>query len=135
MIRPKFDDEEEKPLDPAVENVRKKLVRFVAINLGLLFVALMAVVAAIVYKTRSEAPAAVEAPASDIPALAGAVLVPPGAVLEGEIVLPAGARIVSQSLSGSRLSLDLELAGGSHAIYLYDLAERRVVGRFTVSTK
>ena len=54
MIRPAFDDEEEKPLDPAVEKVRKKLVRFVAINLGLLFVALMAVVGAIVYKARTE---------------------------------------------------------------------------------
>jgi hypothetical protein len=135
MIRPKFDDEEEKPLDPAVENVRKKLVRFVAINLGLLFVALMAVVAAIVYKTRSEAPAVVEAPPSDIPAPAGAVPVPAGTVLEGEIALPAGARIVSQSLSGSRLSLGLELPDGSHAIYLYDLAERRIVGRFAVSAK
>jgi hypothetical protein len=135
MIRPKFDDEEEKPLDPAVENVRKKLVRFVAINLGLLFVALMAVVAAIVYKTRSEAPAVVQPPASDIPAPAGAVPVPAGTVLESEIALPGGARIVSQSLSGSRLSLGLELSDGSRAIYLYDLAERRIVGRFTITSK
>jgi hypothetical protein len=135
MIRPKFDDEEEKPLDPAVESVRKKLVRFVAINLGLLFVALMAVVAAIVYKTRNEAPAVAEAPASDIPVPVGAVPVHAGTVLEGEIVLPTGARIVSQSLSGSRLSFDLELSDGSHAIYLYDLAERRIVGRFAVTAQ
>ncbi|MDQ6432753.1 fimbrial protein [Mesorhizobium sp. LHD-90] len=128
MIRPTFDDEEEKPLDPGVEKVRKKLVRFVAINLGLLFVALMAVVAAIVYKTRSEAPAVAELPHSDIPVAAGAVL-------EGEIALPAGARIVSQSLSGSRLSLGLEMPGGSRAIYLYDLAERRIVGRFTITAQ
>ena len=53
MAQPTFDDEEEKPLDPAVEKVRRKLVRFVAINLGLLFVALMAVVGAIVYKSRT----------------------------------------------------------------------------------
>ncbi|RUU07680.1 fimbrial protein, partial [Mesorhizobium sp. M6A.T.Ca.TU.002.02.2.1] len=33
------DEDEEKPLDPEVEKVRKKLVRFVAINLGLLFLA------------------------------------------------------------------------------------------------
>ncbi|MEQ1952165.1 fimbrial protein [Mesorhizobium sp. CN2-181] len=135
MIRPTFDDEAEKPLDPAVEKVRKKLVRFVAINLGLLLVALMAVAAAIVYKTRSEAPAVAGAPASDIPVPASVVPVPAGAVLEGEITLPPGAHIVSQSLSGSRLSLDLELSDGSHAIYLYDLAERRIVGRFAVTAK
>ncbi|PSJ50771.1 fimbrial protein [Kumtagia ephedrae] len=135
MTRPAFDHEEEKPLDPAVEKVRKKLVRFVAVNLGLLFVALMAVVAAIVYKTRTEAPTVVEAPASDIPVPAGAVAVPAGTVLEGEIALPAGAKIVSQSLSGSRLSLGLELSDGNRAIYLYDLAERRIVGRFAVTAQ
>ena len=53
MARPALDDEKEKPLDPAVEKVRRKLVRFVAINLGLLFIALMAVVAALVYKSRT----------------------------------------------------------------------------------
>jgi hypothetical protein len=37
-------------LDPATERVRRKLVRFMAINLGILFVALMAVVIAIVYR-------------------------------------------------------------------------------------
>ncbi len=39
-------------------------------------------------------------------------------MVEGQIPLPAGARIVSQSLSGSRISLALELADGSRAIYL-----------------
>ena len=49
---------EDKPLDPAVERVRRKLVRFMAINLGLLFAALMAVVAAVVYKAgQTPAPA------------------------------------------------------------------------------
>ena len=127
MIRPTFDDDEEKPLDPAVEKVRRKLVRFVAINLGLLFLALMAVVAAVVYKSRSELPA-MPAPASDIP-------VPTGAVIEGDIALPAGARIVSQALSGGRLSLEIELPGGAHAILLYDLQERRIVGRYSVTAQ
>ena len=123
MARPALDDEEEKPLDPAVENVRRKLVRFVAINLGLLFIALMAVVAALVYKSRTAAPpaeVAVEVPS-------------PEGVVEGQIALPAGARIVSQSLSGNRISLALELADGSRAIYLYDVSARRVVGKFAVT--
>ena len=100
MARPALDDEQEKPLDPAVEKVRRKLVRFVAINLGLLFVALMAVVAAIVYKTRTEAPPATDV-AAEVPS--------PEGVAEGHIPLPAGARIVSQSLSGNRISLDSNL--------------------------
>jgi hypothetical protein len=125
MIRPAFDEEEEKPLDPAVEKVRRKLMRFVAINLGLLFVALMAVVAAIVYKNRSEGEIAAGQSVAEIPVAAGAVL-------EGDIEIPAGARIVSQALSGSRLSLEIELPDGRRAIHLYDLTERRTVGRFAI---
>ena len=124
MARPAFDDEEEKPLDPAVEKVRKKLVRFVAVNLGLLFIALMAVVAALVYKSRNVAPPATE--------IAGEAPSPEGMV-EGQIALPAGARIVSQSLSGDRISLSLEFSDGRRAIYLYDIAARRIVGRFAVT--
>ena len=126
MTRPAFDDGEEKPLDPAVEKVRRKLVRFVAINLGLLFIALMAVVAALVYKSRTAAPpAVVAAPDAEAPS--------PGGVVEGQIPLPAGARIVSQSLSGSRLALSLEFSDGRRAVYLYDIAARRIVGRFAVT--
>lgn len=129
MMRPHFDDQQdEKPLDPEVEKVRRKLVRFVAINLGLLFVALMAVVGAIVYKGRSAAPAPPPVAAGEVPA-------PSDAMLEGEVVLPTGARIVSQSLSGNRLSLDVEVPGGGRAIYLYDLAERRIVGRFAIVSR
>lgn len=125
MTRPAIDEEEE-PLDPAVEKVRRKLVRFVAINLGLLFFALMAVVAALVYKTRAPAPPpAVAAPDIEAPS--------PESVAEGQIPLPSGARIVSQSLSGNRLSLSLELPGGGRAVYLYDIAARRIVGRFAVT--
>ncbi len=124
MARPSFDDEEEKPLDPAVEKVRRKLVRFVAINLGLLFIALMAVVAALVYKSRTAAPPATE--------VAIEATLPEG-VVEGQIPLPAGARIMSQSLSGNRISLSLEFSDGRRAVYLYDITARRIVGRFAVT--
>ena len=123
MARPASDDEHDKPLDPAVERVRRKLVRFVAINLGLLFIALMAVVGALVYKSRTAAP-----PATDV-----AVEAPsPEGIAEGRIELPAGARIVSQSLSGNRISLSLEFSDGRRAIYLYDIGARQIVGRFAI---
>lgn len=121
------DEDEEKPLDPEVEKVRKKLVRFVAINLGLLFLALMVVIAALVYKTRNAPPAS--------PPLAGDIQVPAGEPLSGDIVLPVGARVVSQSLSGNRVAIDAELADGSRAIFVYDIAERRMVGRFAIRNK
>ena len=125
MARPQTgDDTDDKPLDPAVEKVRRKLVRFVAINLGLLFVAVMVVVGAVVYKTWTTEPPVRSA--GDNPA--------PEGVIEAEIGLPAGAEIVSQSISGNRLSIDVELADGSRTIFIYDLAEQRIVGRLAVKT-
>jgi hypothetical protein len=129
MARPTIDDNEEKPLDPAVEKVRRKLVRFVAINLGLLFLALMAVLAAIVYKTGAP---------SEVAAVGGNEAVPSPAesgVIASDILLPAGATLVSHSLSGNRITLDAELAGGGRAIFLYDIAERRIIGRFDLKSE
>ncbi|MDX8523263.1 fimbrial protein [Mesorhizobium sp. MSK_1335] len=127
MARPVAEEDEEKPLDPAAENVRRKLVRFMIVNLGLLFIALMVVIGALVYKARN-APVAGSAPAGDVQA-------PAGAPLSGDILLPVGAKVVSQSLSGNRLSIDAELADGSRSIFVYDIAERRIIGQFPIRNK
>jgi hypothetical protein len=127
MPRPYAEEEEEKPLDPHLENVRRKMIRFMGINLGILFLALMVVIAALVYKSRSNK-------TPDLPA-ASEIPVPPGEPLSGDIVLPVGAKITSQSLSGNRISIMAELADGSYAVFVYDMAERRIVGRFAIRNK
>ena len=127
MARPDADEDQEKPLDAEAEKVRKKLVRFMGINLGLLFVALMVVIGAVVYKARNAPPAS--------PPLAGDIQAPAGGLADGDIVLPVGAKVVSQSLSGNRISIDAELADGSRAIFVYDIAERRLIGRFAIRNK
>jgi hypothetical protein len=126
MTNPALDNEDEKPLDPAVEKVRRKMIRFMGINLSLLFLALMAVVGGIVYKSRTVLPAS---PETDGLALSVEGLV------EGSIGLPAGARITSQSFNGKSLSLLVEEAGGRQVIYVFDIASRRIVGRFEVVAK
>lgn len=120
-------DEQEKPLDPAVERVRRKLVRFIVINLGILFLALMAVVAALVYKGLQTPSSKPTAPASEIPMPAGSE------ILQGNIALPQGARINSQAISGAQLTLHVELPSGEQAIFLYDMAENRIIGRFNIT--
>ncbi|UVK42140.1 fimbrial protein [Mesorhizobium sp. AR07] len=127
MARPVADEDEEKPLDPEVEKVRRKLVRFIVINLGLLFLALMVVIGALVYKARNAPPAN--------PPLSGDIQVPAGEPISGDIVLPVGAKVVSQSLSGNLVSIDAELADGSRTIFIYDIAERRLIGRFAIRNK
>ncbi|MFC5586452.1 fimbrial protein [Nitratireductor kimnyeongensis] len=115
------EDLEQDELDPAAERVRRKMVRFMAINLGILFAAVMAVVLAFVYKTLSSRP---EEPAATI-AL-------PGDPVEGKIVLPQGARIVSQGLDGMRVSLHLRLANGGEELRLFDLRSGRMIARFVL---
>jgi hypothetical protein len=98
-----------------------------AINLGLLLLALMVVIAAIVYKSRKAPPTT--------PPLANDIPVPPGEPLAADIVLPVGAKVISQALSGNRISIDAELADGSRTIFVYDIAERRIIGRFAIRNK
>jgi len=126
MARPYADDEDEKPLDPSIDRLRRKLIRFMGINLGLIFLALMVVVGALVYKSYRTPPAS--APANDIPT-------PTGQPASGDIVLPVGAKVVSQSLSGNRVSIDAELVDGGRAIFVYDIAERRIIGQFAIRNK
>jgi len=127
MTNPAFDNDDEKPLDPAVENVRRKMIRFMGINLGLLFIALMAVLGAIVYKSRTAV--------TPRPATQELAVPADGGLLEGKIALPADARILSQSLSGDRLSLQVERPDGSRAIYLYDLVTGRMIGRYDITAE
>lgn len=127
MASPTAEEDQEKPLDPEVEKVRRKLVRFVGINLGLLFLALMVVIGALVYKARNAPPTS--------PPLAGDIQTPAGELASGDIVLPVGAKVVSQSLSGNRVSIDAELTDGSRAIFIYDIAERRLIGRFAIRNR
>lgn len=121
MDQQTIDNEDDKPLDPAVEKVRRKLVRFMAINLGLLGLALMAVVLAIVYRwTRTP-----EAPQP--PAVSASV--PQGADLVQAVPLPAGTRVTGHALSQNRVSLDTVAPDGSRQLVIYDFAEGRVVAR------
>jgi hypothetical protein len=128
MARAVADDDQEKPLDPAAEKLRKRLIRFMAINFGLLFLALMVVIGALVYKTSVARRTPTAPAAGDIPA-------PAGGPASADIVLPAGAKILSQSLSGDRLLLDTQLAGGGRALFVYDVGKRRMIGRFSIRTE
>ena len=113
--------EEEKKLDPAAENVRRKMLRFMFINLGILFLALMAVMIALVYKSFGTSPRDT------------AVQVPPSTeMISGSILLPPSSEVVSQSLDGNRIAIHVRRDGGGESILLYDLMERRVIGNFEI---
>lgn len=118
------DAEEEMPLDPALERVRRKMMRLMFVSIGIMMVGLMAVLAAIVYKAGKSLPATVSASSS------AGVPVEPG--FEGRIALPQGAEIVSTALDGDHVLLQLQLAQGTKQILVYSLSGNRIIARLAV---
>jgi hypothetical protein len=116
-------NEDEKPLDPATEKVRKKLVKFSAVFMGLNMLALMAVLVAIVYKiggygNEPEAAAVTSAP------------VEPG--FERLLDVPDGSRVINASKNGNEVTLTLGMPGGGTAVWFYDIANGQVTGKLAV---
>jgi hypothetical protein len=117
MNRPIAEDElSDKPLDPAVERVRRKLVRFAVINIGILLLALAVVIAALAWRTVSAARV-------------------PGETVEASLTLPRGARVVSHSLTPAEIALFAALPEGGSALFVFARADGRLVGRYPVSSR
>jgi hypothetical protein len=106
-------DEEEAPLDPAQERLRRKLVRLLFVSGGIMMLGLIAVFSAIVYKL-GEGGGARQSPAGDVSFSAKAPV-------EGRIAVPSGYRLIGATLDGERALLSLEAPDGSSLLLLVDL--------------
>ena len=125
MPQPEIEEQEE-PLDPAMERIRRKMVLLQLVSGGILFVCFMAVLAAVVYKV-SQRPSTTEAVASS-----GGFSVPAGAALTATAELPAGFQLQSTSLSGSQILFQGQLNGVAKLL-IFDLSARRIVADVTVA--
>lgn len=122
------DDLDEKPLDPEMEKVRRKMVRLLAVSIGIMFIGLMAVLGAIVYKfTQQGGDEAETAEASG-----SAMSVPSDAPMEAVASLPAGFEVETVSLDGTRIAFFGRAADGSRRIIIHDMAVGRIVGDIVV---
>ena len=99
--------EEEKPLDPATEKVRKKLVKFSAVFMGINMLALMAVLAAIVYKIGGYGDQD-----TSVSSASQRVFAPGESGFEQLLDVPDGTKVVSVSENNGRLVLNLTLPDG-----------------------
>lgn len=118
------DDQDEKPLDPAMEKVRRKMVRLLAVSIGIMFVGVMAVMGAIVYKfTRPSPQQAVVASSQGVPS---------DAPVEAVAALPAGFTIVGIALDGNRIAFNGRMADGKLRVMLYDITTSRIVADIAV---
>jgi hypothetical protein len=125
-----IDDEnqEDKPLDPVMEGVRRKMVKLQLISGGIMAVLFLAVLVSIFYKlTREEG----EAPAAT--ATAPSLAVPSDQPLSLTANLPAGFRVVQTSLSGSQMLIYGETAAGERKALVFDLALGRIIADVTLA--
>ncbi|MCB1446389.1 MAG: hypothetical protein KDJ87_11520 [Rhizobiaceae bacterium] len=113
MTNPNFADEEA-PLDPAFEKVRRKMVRLLVISSSVIILGLMAVVVSIVYRV-NKTPAPGAAPEETAPAARQAMTLPDGFVIQGS------------SISGNRILVYGTTADGSRRMLVHDIATGRTV--------
>ena len=105
------DIDDEKPLDPAIEAVRKRLARLMVVSIGIMMVGLLAVLGAIVYKTTGRTAVS---------------------VTNGTFAVPAGMVVVDQSLDGDRMALRLRSADGTETIMLFSMLDGSAKGTWAV---
>ncbi|MDR2309616.1 MAG: hypothetical protein LBE54_01375 [Brucellaceae bacterium] len=132
-----------------MERVRRKMIRLLIISIGIMVIGLIAVLSAVVYKI-NQAPdtAESETAQSDIPGQSPGADIPGQAVkkdaqaqntenkaaelppmVESQLELAPGTRLLSQSLSGNLVSLETLLPDGGTEIMIYDYRQSRFVGR------
>ena len=97
--------EQEEPLDPAMERVRRKMVLLQLVSGGILFVCFMA----------------------------GGFSVPADQPLTSSVTLPAGFQVQSVSLSGSQI-LFYGSIGGAQKALVFDASVGRIVADVAVGT-
>lgn len=117
--------EQEEPLDPVMERIRRKMVLLQLVSGGILFVCFMAVLAAVVYKVAQKPDTA--------PVVAGSPAVPSDQPINAAVSLPAGFDVRSVSLSGSQMLFFGAIDGQQKAL-VYDLSVGRIVADVAVGT-
>ena len=115
MTNPNFTEEQEAPLDPAFEKVRRKMVRLLVISSSVIIIGLMAVVFSIVYRVNKTPPAA------DPAATAAAGTADPVPAAQQTITLPEAFVVKSSSISGNRILIFGADLDGRQRIFVHDI--------------
>jgi hypothetical protein len=112
MASPAPDMDDDKPLDPAVEAVRRKLARLMVVSIGIMLVGVFAVLGAVVYKIRTGGDAV---------------------AANGTLAIPAGATVLDQSVSENSIALRLREPDGTERIFVYSTEDGRRLGEWRIA--
>jgi hypothetical protein len=113
--------EDDAPLDPVQERLRRKLARLLLVSSGIMMLGFIAVFAAIVYRMSERDGTARGLSAAE--------------PVEAQVAIPAGQRVVAVALDGDRALLTLAGPDGATSLLLVDLASGGVLGRYAVAAE
>ena len=114
------DQEEEQPLDPAVELVRRRMLRLQIISALIMIVSLMAVFGAVLYKVFAEAPG------EETAATSSGAVVPADAPRALTATLPRGFTIADISYGDGQALIYGTKENGEQTLYLFDINTGRM---------
>ncbi|QLF71455.1 hypothetical protein FE840_017065 [Peteryoungia desertarenae] len=118
-------EEEEKPLDPVMEGVRRKMVKLQLISGSIMFLMFLAVLGSIFYKLTQDAE-------TTETVTSGGLSVPADQPITATAQLPTGFRILSTALSGNQLLIDGVTVEGVRKALVFDIAVGRIVADITL---
>lgn len=145
----------ERPLDPSVERVRRKLMRLMLVTMLITIVLVLVVLGTVIYKVSRPAASdastatpveselsvpttahmvpATQTPDTQLPAQQSlAALAKTTEPINEALDLPVGTRILSQSLSGDLLSLETLAPSGGTELVIYNYREGNIVARLRI---
>ena len=128
MTQIEQDEQDDKPLDPAMEKVRRKMIRLQIVSGLVMFISLMAVFGAVVYKAMGPSKSAATAASQS-------TQVPSEQPLAATASLPQGFTIENVSFANGDMLFYGRLANGTRKALVFNVQTRRFVADVTIDAQ
>ncbi|MDQ1186831.1 hypothetical protein [Agrobacterium larrymoorei] len=128
MTQIEQDEQDDKPLDPAMEKVRRKMIRLQIVSGLVMFISLMAVFGAVVYKAMGPSKTAT-------PAANQSMQVPSDQPVSATASLPQGFTIENVSFANGDMLFYGRLANGTRKALVFNVQTRRFVADITIDAQ
>jgi hypothetical protein len=119
-------EQDDQPLDPAMEKVRRKMIRLQIVSGSVMFISLMAVFGAVVYKAVGPSKTATTATTNAVPS---------DAPVAATASLPQGFTIENVSFANGDMLFYGRLANGTRKALVFNVQAGRFVADITIDAR
>ncbi|NTF32755.1 hypothetical protein [Rhizobium skierniewicense] len=119
-------EQDDQPLDPAMEKVRRKMIRLQIVSGAVMFISLMAVFGAVVYKAVGPSKTATTAATNPVPS---------DAPVAATASLPQGFTIETVSFANGDMLFYGRLANGTRKALVFNVQAGRFVADITIDAR